>query len=70
VSISHGSHDPFPGTYDWRIKGSERSPEGTHKDRSGGVQRIDRLVDSAQRLDCDVHGRRSPGDGRKEKSQR
>jgi len=50
--------------------GSDRSPEGTRKDRSGSVQRIDRLVDSAQRLDCVVHGRRSPGDGMKEKSQR
>ena len=39
MSISHGSHDPFPGTYDWRSKGSERSPERMRKDRSGGVKR-------------------------------
>ena len=64
MSISHhGSNGPFPGT--WRIKGSERSPEGTRKDRSGGVQRIVRLVDDAQRLDCVVHGVRSLANGRK-----
>ena len=64
MSISHGSHGPFPGTYDWHIKGSERSLEHTRKDRSGGLQRIGRLVDDAQRLDCVVHGVRSPANGR------
>lgn len=73
MTISLQSREPFfppNDRHDRRMYGSDRSPEGTRKDRSGSVQRIDRLVDSAQRLDCVVHGRRSPGDGRKEKSQR
>ena len=76
MTIWHGSRTvPVPffppnDRHDRRMYGSDRSPEGTRKDRSGSVQRIDRLVDSAQRLDCVVHGRRSPGDGMKEKSQR
>ena len=69
MTISLTSREPFssPGDrHDRRMYGSDRSPEGTRVDRSGRVvQRIDRLVDGAQRLGCVVHGGRSPGDGRK-----
>ena len=73
MTISLQSREPFfppNDRHDRRMYGSDRSPEGTRKDRSGSVQRIDRLVDSAQRLDCIVHGGRSPGDGRKAVSQK